>query len=294
MGIHWLRYYHGTPTDPKWIVVGRLADVVPGMVSATWGALLDHTSQATPRGNVAGFDVPTWSAFSGWSEQEIESVLSALRKRRIIDDADMLAAWSKRQPKREDDSKERVRRYRSVTHRNAKKRKVTRRNAVKRKVTTDKISSSVNLLSGTSSSVQVEETSISAIQHFYEVFNIGWNLVIPIEEWADRLYTDYRHLPRNQIGFEIRRCSEWWQGEGRTLKAPDRAIRNWLSKAKPIAGAIPQPDRREALEEAFKQVTRQDPEFRGGMPDPFRTGIEISTQDRDAWLELLSEKGYAA
>lgn len=55
------------------------------------------------------------------------AIVTALKEKNIIIN-DRLTAWDKRQPKREDDSRERVRRYRdkgSVTHRNAEQRTVT-------------------------------------------------------------------------------------------------------------------------------------------------------------------------
>ena len=76
------------------------------MVSATFWALLDYASQQTERGSVAGFDVETYALWAGVDESDVLSVLDAMRAKGVITDGDTLAAWDKRQPKREDDSAE--------------------------------------------------------------------------------------------------------------------------------------------------------------------------------------------
>lgn len=132
----WFRSFHGAPTDPKWIIIAKRAGVTPGMVAAIWWALLDHASQATPRGCVARFDLEAVSAFFGWDETQCNAVLVTLRERGMIDADGMLSAWLKRNPKREDDSAERVRKYRErkrledeAGSGNAVKRSVTHGNA---------------------------------------------------------------------------------------------------------------------------------------------------------------------
>src|SRR5215467_8849497 len=109
--IDWFRSWHGAPTDPKWLVVGRRASVSPGIVSAIVWALFDHASQAVDRGSVAGFDFETYAAFSGFDEKQVRSVYAALEAKEIITSG-RIKQWEKRQPKREDVSTERVRSHR--------------------------------------------------------------------------------------------------------------------------------------------------------------------------------------
>jgi hypothetical protein len=132
MSIDWFRSWHGAPTDPKWLLIARNAmkrsethetQITPGMVSAVVWALFDHASQAEQRGNVDGFDVETYAMFSGFDEANIAAIIEALKEKNLIISG-TLSAWEKRQPKREDNSTERVR-----THRNAVKRNVTQGNA---------------------------------------------------------------------------------------------------------------------------------------------------------------------
>lgn len=122
MTIQWWRSWHGAPTDTKWLVIGRKAGVTPGIVSAVFWALCDYASQNKERGSIVGFDVETYSAFTGFSEEDVNSVISALNEKGLVEDG-FLVNWSKRQPVREDDSLERVRKYRenkkAVTQGNA-------------------------------------------------------------------------------------------------------------------------------------------------------------------------------
>ncbi len=119
--VSWWRSWHGAPMDPKWAVIASRAGVKIGIVSAVAWALLDYASQHGNRGTVEGFDIETYAVFSGWTEREIESVISAMTDKGVIANG-RLVNWEKRQPKREDDSKERVARYRE------KKRNVTQSN----------------------------------------------------------------------------------------------------------------------------------------------------------------------
>ncbi len=109
----WFRSWHGAPTDSKWLVIARRANVSPGIVSAIMWALLDHASQQDDdRGNVASFDFETYSAFSGFEENVVRAVYAALEAKSLIVDG-RLAKWEKRQPRREDNSAERVKAHRT-------------------------------------------------------------------------------------------------------------------------------------------------------------------------------------
>lgn len=108
----WFRSWHGAPTDPKWLLIARKANTMPGIVSAVGWALFDHASQAGDRGSVEAFDAETYAAYSGFEEQVVMGVLDAMVEKKIIISG-RLAAWDKRQPKREDaGSTDRVRAHR--------------------------------------------------------------------------------------------------------------------------------------------------------------------------------------
>lgn len=115
----WFRSWHGAPTDPKWLVIARKANVAPGVVSAIAWAIFDHGSQHADRGRVDNFDIETYAVWAGWDEADIQAVINAMTAKGIIVDG-RIAAWDKRQPKREDDSRERVNRWRDKQRATAK------------------------------------------------------------------------------------------------------------------------------------------------------------------------------
>lgn len=123
MSIEWFRSWHGAPTDNKWLVIAKRSGAPAGVVSAVVWALFDYASQNENRGSVDGFDVETYATFSGFEEAKIAAIITALEEKSVIVSG-ILSAWQKRQPKREDNSTERVRQ-----HRNAMKRDETQGNA---------------------------------------------------------------------------------------------------------------------------------------------------------------------
>lgn len=96
----WWRSWHGAPMDHKWSVISARTGIKPGIVSAIAWALFDYASQQDERGTVDGFDVETYSVYSGFSESEITSVIQSMTDKEIIVDG-RLAKWDKRQPKSE-------------------------------------------------------------------------------------------------------------------------------------------------------------------------------------------------
>ena len=107
----WFRSWHGAPTDTKWLTISRRASVLPGIVAAVAWALMDHASQAEDRGDVSGFDVETYAAFSGFDEDEVSAVVRAMTEKGMISGG-RLVNWEKRQPVREDGSSERAKAWR--------------------------------------------------------------------------------------------------------------------------------------------------------------------------------------
>ena len=128
--LSWFRSWHGAPTDPKWAAIAVRCGVKTGNVSAVAWALFDYASQQPDRGSVTGFDTEVYAVFSGWPEAEIIAIIQAMTDKGIIRDG-RLANWEKRQPKREDDSNERVRRFREL------KRSVTQGNAPEKESESD-------------------------------------------------------------------------------------------------------------------------------------------------------------
>lgn len=112
MAFEWFRSWHGAPTDSKFLLIAKRAQVAPGMVSAVYWALLDFASQNEPRGSVEGFDAEVYAEWAGWEESDVTAVIAALTAKQAIIDG-RIVAWEKRQPKKEDPTAaERMRRMR--------------------------------------------------------------------------------------------------------------------------------------------------------------------------------------
>lgn len=103
----WLRWWHGTVTDPKFQWVARKSGQPVGSVIAVWAALLECASTATQgnadatRGNVASFDCNDYDVALGFEDGTVKSIYSAMEKKGLIADG-VIAKWNERQPKRED------------------------------------------------------------------------------------------------------------------------------------------------------------------------------------------------
>jgi hypothetical protein len=116
----WFRSWHGAPTDPKWLGIARKAGVAPGIVAAVVWALLDRASQASERGSIAGYDADGIACFMGCEPEQVSAVVALMHEKGILAD-DAFTGWEKHQPRREDNSNERVKEHRE--------RKKTQRNA---------------------------------------------------------------------------------------------------------------------------------------------------------------------
>jgi len=100
----WLRLYHGTMTDSKWLVIAKLSECRRCEVSATWAALLECASQARPRGSVLSFDAGAWAAFAEIDPAMVERIINSLTSRGMINQQGRLTEWSKRQGLKTDET----------------------------------------------------------------------------------------------------------------------------------------------------------------------------------------------
>ena len=98
--MEWLRLYHEVCTDPKWPAIARNAQTNQGTVLSVWIALLTYASQQSPRGSIKGFYAEDYDVQFGYEDGTCQRVLDAMEKRGVISNG-RLAAWEKRQPKRE-------------------------------------------------------------------------------------------------------------------------------------------------------------------------------------------------
>jgi hypothetical protein len=103
---HWLRWHHGTTTDPKWRVVAARASatlsrpVTAGHALSVWAVMLECASQANPRGELVGWVDEDVAAALGYLEEEVAAIRNAMQGKTL--DGWELTAWKRRQPKAED------------------------------------------------------------------------------------------------------------------------------------------------------------------------------------------------
>lgn len=121
----WFRWHHGTATDPKWRVIASDADTTIPNVLSVWALMLEHASNASERGTLEGWNDRVAAAALGLPQELIASIREAMQGLTLEDE--VLPAWEKRQPKREDNSAERAKawRERKRTQANASERNVT-------------------------------------------------------------------------------------------------------------------------------------------------------------------------
>lgn len=105
----WLRLWHDMPNDPKWRTIARESGQALALVQAVYIHLLVDASMNETRGNSEVTQEDLASALDT-DNDSIEAILKAMQGRVL--DGSYLTGWERRQPKREDNSTDRVRRYR--------------------------------------------------------------------------------------------------------------------------------------------------------------------------------------
>lgn len=115
-GIDWFRWHHGSVTDPKFQLVAKKSKASISEVIAVWAFLLESASAAHDRGNFGEIDCDAVDCLYGMEDGKTSAILTHMQERGLIAD-NCVCNWSKRQPKREDDtSAERKRRQRERDH----------------------------------------------------------------------------------------------------------------------------------------------------------------------------------
>lgn len=126
----WVRLWLDMPTDPKWRVIARKSGQSLPCVIALYTYMLTIAGGADRPGSISDLSVEEAAAALDMDEDAVSSILDAMESR--VTEAGRLSGWEKRQPKREDDSSQRVREHRE-RKRNEKaiaaKRSVTHGNA---------------------------------------------------------------------------------------------------------------------------------------------------------------------
>lgn len=135
MSISWFRHWHGLATDPKLAFVAKKCRRPMCEVVAVFVSMLENASaNESERGTLSNWDHEVVGCSLDIEPMHVEAIYLAMQGKLIL--ANKLMGWSRRQPKREDDSAERVRAHRE------KKRAVTQCNAPSHQETQDQESES--------------------------------------------------------------------------------------------------------------------------------------------------------
>ncbi len=115
-GMDWFRWHHGSVTDPKFQLVAKKAGASTAEVLAVWACLLEEASQAENRGHPGDIDFEALDCLLGFEDGKALEIHKRMSERGLFKDG-AVAAWDRRQPKREDDTAaDRKRRQRERDH----------------------------------------------------------------------------------------------------------------------------------------------------------------------------------
>lgn len=209
--MEWFRWHHGTATNPKWRFIAvesgqRVADVL-----AVWALMLERASQNEPRGQIDGWNDKVAAAALDLTPEAVQAIREAMEGLSLNGFA--LTGWDKRQPKREDGSAERARRWRAQ-----KKREGTQPNATEREQTLEEIRGEEKREEKREKGARTRATQLpDAWEPTDQHRAMGTERSVDVSEEAEA-FRDY-HLSK-----------------GSTFKDWDRAFNNWLRRAKPKPG----------------------------------------------------------
>lgn len=108
----WVRLWVELPTDPKFRTIARISKQPLSAVVAIFVVLLADAANAAVRGE-PGISAEDVASALDLDPEQVTTVLEVMQGRLL--DGSRLSGWDQRQPKREDDSTERVRAHRERT-----------------------------------------------------------------------------------------------------------------------------------------------------------------------------------
>ena len=110
MANSWLRLWHELPNDPKWRTIAHVSgQPIPSVISV-YLHLLVSASQNEPRGTIDVIPEDIASALDIETDS-VSRIIDAMQDR-VLDGA-LITGWNKRQPEREDNSKDRTKKWRN-------------------------------------------------------------------------------------------------------------------------------------------------------------------------------------
>lgn len=250
-GIEWFRWHHGSVTDPKFQLVARRSGARLSDVLAVWAYLLEEASTADVRGDFGDVDVESIDCLFDFDDGTTNNILDAMVARGLVDGTSV-AAWEKRQPKRERDDPSAAERQRAKRARDAEADHVTPCHATshQQKPREEKSREEKN-----SPSLRSGEVRASRLP-------TDWVLPDDWRQWARAERSDL-DLDRAAASF-----ADYWHGKaGKDGRKADWAAtwRNWVrnersilpSRASPTTASFRERDAA-AASERYRRLTGQD------------------------------------
>lgn len=213
-GMDWFRWHHGTVSDPKFQLIAKRAKTNVAAVLAVWATLLEAASQSESRGNHGELDHESIDFSLGLDDGQSQLICAEMIARGILEQGGMIAAWAKRQVKRErdDSSAERVQahreRKRQVTPGNANETQETPREEEKR----EELNNPLNPPVGGEGPVTFDGSSFVITPEAFEVWEKAYHR-ISLEEHIAAATAWVISNPK-------KRKKDW-----------QRFLNNWLAKA---------------------------------------------------------------
>jgi|688.fasta_scaffold310811_2 hypothetical protein len=115
----WVRLWSDMPTDPKWRVIARKSGRPISEVMAVFMFMMTNAGESSDRGTLSNWDDEDIGAALDLDGDHVRSIREAMQGKTL--EGDRLSGWEKRQPEREDQSNERVRRFRERKAEEAKR-----------------------------------------------------------------------------------------------------------------------------------------------------------------------------
>lgn len=272
--MHWFRWHHGSVTDPKFGLVAKRSGATLPEVLAVWAALLEAASASDDRGHPGAIDFEALDFALGMPDGRAEAIYAAMVDRGLIDpDGGRIAAWGRRQPRREDataaERQRRSRDKRATEARHAPSRTVTPESEPSRTVTRGHDRGEENRreesiytpptppsgggdLSSAPLSANPGSSSTPALRPI--VYHRGQERPASDDAWADRLETVWRkakggrlrrsdvigmlcehvdELGAEEVADRLRRYCGEVEGNFATLKRFAETIGDWSARRPP-------------------------------------------------------------
>ncbi len=220
----WLRWWDGTCSDPKWRVIAARSGQPVGNIVAIWAWLLERARQSD--GCLGELDAEEIAVTYGYEPEGVEAILRTLADKGLIEEGE-IRNWRKRQPKREDDSRDRVKAWRekkaekavTATHDEPRNAPVTLCNAPEAEAETERTEANA--------SVSRPKAKKSAIKPEWQ----------PSESGLE--YAAKRGLSGDALWREVTRFVNHHTSKGNLMASWDAAWRTWIDSPYRQTGHAP-------------------------------------------------------